>query len=161
MTALRRSASPARAPGVATGALRGGKGAGAARGGGAAGTPGGGTIFGTAGTNAEKLFLLIFLGSTPITAVAVFRFDQDRDWWAIANSYAFSSAYCALYLWPLLAPRGSASVAARIHAAQLNWMVWLSCFTEIVFQIPHNLCTRMLAARHGERSQSCIYSAIS
>ena len=107
------------------------------------------SLLGTAQSVAEKLFLFTFLGSTPVSAVAVFACGGSREWWALANSYTFSSAYCLLYLWPLIAPRGGASFAERLDSATRNWLVWLSCFTQLAFQVPHNLFPRFLASQQG------------
>jgi hypothetical protein len=110
-----------------------------------------GLILGSVRSPAELLFLVIFLGSTPVSAFAVYALGSvHREWWAIANTYGFAGAYCLLYLWPLLSPaRGAASLAERVDAATHNWIVWLSCFTQIAFQIPHNLCTATLASSRG------------
>ena len=98
-------------------------------------------------SRAEHALLAVFLLSTPIAAAAHYGFQTDRDIMALANCYAFSSAYCLLYLWPLLFGRGS--FAERLDAAQANWVVWVSCLTQIVFQIPHNAFTQLLLERRG------------
>ena len=38
----------------------------------------------------ERFFLALFLLSTPISCIAVFVYNGDRMWWALANSYGFS-----------------------------------------------------------------------
>ena len=107
-------------------------------------------VLGTVSTRVELALLLGFLFSTPLTAFFVFILGSEhREWWALANSYCFSSAYCLLYLWPLIGPRGDASNAERLDAATRNWIIWLSCFTQISFQIPHNLFTGALSRSRG------------
>ena len=101
------------------------------------------------------VFLFGFLASTPVAAVAVFVLGGDRMWWATWNSATFSVSYCLLYVFPLLWPTtaglGSTagSFASRLALAQRHWIVWLSCFTELVFQLAHNLCVRQLDDAKG------------
>jgi hypothetical protein len=98
-----------------------------------------GLIAGSVRSLAELLFLIVFLISTPVSAFAVFALGSvHREWWAIANTYGFAGAYNLLYIWPLLMGTKSGD---RIDAATHNWIVWLSCFTQVAFQIPHNLLT--------------------
>jgi hypothetical protein len=95
-----------------------------------------------------KLFLLsIFLLSSPITVYCVYVLGYDRQLCAIANSYAFSIAMICLYVYPFII--GCTSWVARVNKAQMNWIVWLSVFTEIIFQIPHNLFVPQLNAVKG------------
>ncbi len=89
----------------------------------------------------EAVCLATFLASTPVAVYAVFALGGDREWWALANSYSFSTAYVVLLVWPL--------VCGRLDAAVANWVVWLTCFTQIVFQIPHNALVRTLHSRRG------------
>jgi hypothetical protein len=53
---------------------------------------------------------------------------------AILNVYAFAGCYDLLYLFPLLSPltMHSGGFRARLNTAQCNWIVWLSCFTEVI-----------------------------
>ena len=85
----------------------------------------------------EVLALAAFLLSTPVAAAAVFGFGADREIWALINSYCFSSGYCLLYVCPLLLEKGG--LERRLHKAQMHWVIWLTVFTELLFQIPHNL----------------------
>eukprot|EP00656_Telonema_subtile_P019936 TRINITY_DN21127_c0_g1_i1.p1 TRINITY_DN21127_c0_g1~~TRINITY_DN21127_c0_g1_i1.p1 ORF type:complete len:244 (-),score=41.47 TRINITY_DN21127_c0_g1_i1:71-802(-) len=96
----------------------------------------------------ERLFLAMFLFSTPVVMFQVFVQGGDKGWWAIANSYAFSIGYNCLYLWPLI-ETSYQTPKARIHRATMNWLVWLSVFTEVMFQIPHNLATVQLEQLKG------------
>jgi hypothetical protein len=78
----------------------------------------------------------------------VYVLGYDRHICAIVNSYAFSIAMVCLYLHPFLS-LSSSSWVDRIQEATTNWIVWLSVFTEIVFQIPHNLFVAKLHAVKG------------
>jgi hypothetical protein len=106
--------------------------------------------------------LALFLASTPCTMAAVFLFGCDRPRWACYNGVAFSSAFLLLFLGPLLSPcvksreRGagdsfvsSVSFSARLQLAMDNWILWLTCFTQIAIQIPHNLFAKFLWERRG------------
>eukprot|EP00300_Choanocystis_sp_HF-7_P035083 c48354_g1_i1.p2 GENE.c48354_g1_i1~~c48354_g1_i1.p2 ORF type:complete len:250 (-),score=40.70 c48354_g1_i1:21-770(-) len=92
-----------------------------------------------------------FLLSTPIAVAAVFLGGQDRHWVAIANSYGFSIGYNLLYAYPLLFPflTSAKGFKERLHKATMNWIVWLTVFTELSFQIPHNLFVKELHAIKG------------
>ena len=68
----------------------------------------------------------------------------------MANSYGFSIPMCLLYFWPLVSPFSSDSFPVRLHEATLNWVIWLTCFTEIAFQIPHNLAVSTLKSNAGK-----------
>lgn len=100
----------------------------------------------------ERICLAAFLLSTPLSAFAAFGGGgcggNSLAPIALANSYAFSSAYCLLYLWPLLEPR-AIPLVERLERATANWVIWLTCFTEVVFQIPHNALVGALASRRG------------
>jgi hypothetical protein len=98
-------------------------------------------------TRCEIACLAVFLLSTPISVFAVYALEGDRTWWALFNTYSFSVAYVLLYLWPLLFERGQ--FGARLERATASWCVWLSCFTEITFQIPHNLLVDTLHKSQG------------
>ena len=98
------------------------------------------------------LCLGIFLLSTPIAALAVFYFEQDRQLWAIINSYGFSIGYNLLYAYPLVVPLSPFTwfgFKQRVHKAQMNWIIWLSVFTQICFQIPHNIFVAQLHHLRG------------
>lgn len=96
-----------------------------------------------------RTFLLtLFALSTPISALAVFYFDGDRHVWAILNAYAFSFAMNALYLAPLVLPTKK-TLDERLDLATEEWVIVLSCFTEIAFQIPHSLATSTFRLHRG------------
>jgi hypothetical protein len=89
--------------------------------------------------------LLQFMGSAPIAMIAVFGMGCDRTLSAVVNSYAFSSAMVALYFYPFLWPSSwkEFTFVNRLDLATTNWLIWLSVFTELTFQIPHNLMVRL------------------
>jgi hypothetical protein len=92
---------------------------------------------------AQRFLLAMFLGSTPI-AVAAWQLGLlERTWCAVYNQYAFALAMVGLYVYPLLGCGGK-SFAARLDISTWNWILWLTVFTEVVFQIPHNLATPWL-----------------
>lgn len=85
--------------------------------------------------------LTLFLVSSPVCAAiglgyigGSFGFDKARI--AVANSYLFSAGMILLYALPFLQQR---TMRHRVHFATMEWIVWLSVFTEVAFQIPHNL----------------------
>lgn len=94
---------------------------------------------------------LLFL-STPIAGVAVYCFDFDRDLAAICNSYAFSASFWGLYLSPLISPLilGAPSFKERLLLSQKNWILYLTCFTEIFIQLGHSLSCRFLYGARGQ-----------
>eukprot|EP00937_MAST-01D_sp_MAST-1D-sp2_P004487 g4487.t1 len=98
-------------------------------------------------TPLEKLGLSAFLGSTPCACYMVFWRGSDRTLWAIANSYAFSIGMVLLYFAPLLSSSGTFN--ERLDRATWNWIVWLSVFTELAFQIPHNAFVQQLHDARG------------
>ena len=106
------------------------------------------------------LLLVLFLASTPIALYAVYFLEMDRIYCAIANSYAFSIAMIGLYVYPFVISdaKYNNSMTQRIHNATMNWIIWLSVFTEIVFQIPHNLCVKQLHAIQGSAIEWPFYS---
>eukprot|EP00750_Incisomonas_marina_P006204 INCI14365.2.p1 GENE.INCI14365.2~~INCI14365.2.p1 ORF type:complete len:214 (-),score=24.12 INCI14365.2:51-608(-) len=117
----------------------------------------------------QAIFLAVFLLSTPAVAFVVFALGEGRDepadsreFWAIVNSYGFSVAYCLLYAYPLISPlqqhRRAGGFRDRLHVAQGNWVVWLSCFTQIAFQIAHNLFVPQLHAIRGTLLEWPFYS---
>ena len=69
---------------------------------------------------------------------------------AIYNSYSFSLGYLFLWLKPLLLSPASTAWAERIQRATSHWIVWMSCFTQLAFQIPHNLAVPFLFKHAGE-----------
>ena len=122
--------------------------------------------------------LALFLLSSPLCAAIALGYfdvplkllgvslDLTRGELAVINSYAFSAGMILLYALPFFktraAPdaaginRGSASSGvrsilspSRVHEATMEWIVWLSVFTEIAFQLPHNLFPGALAVRRG------------
>ena len=97
----------------------------------------------------HNALLTIFLGSTPAVCIAVFGFDGDREWWTVVNSYCFSVAMDLLYLWPLVSPLSGQAFTERLHDATMNWVLWMSCFTQVAFQVPHNLLVPQLRAAKG------------
>ena len=95
------------------------------------------------------VFLFGFLASTPVACTAVYLRGGDRVWWGVWNSCAFSVSYCLLYLCPLCGLGSGGSWPVRLALAQRHWVVWLSCFTELVFQPAHNLFVRQLHEARG------------
>ena len=53
-----------------------------------------------------------------------------------------------LYVYPFITP-SSRSFAQRLDEATINWILWLTCFTEVVFQIPHNVLVSFLNTNQG------------
>lgn len=92
--------------------------------------------------------LLQWLGSVPIIAVLIFVVtveEKDRQWWGVFNSYVFSIPFCILYLHPyFFYLTGQMSWRHALKTANENWVCWLSCGTQIVFQIPHQLFPHFL-----------------
>lgn len=70
---------------------------------------------------------------------------------AILNSYTFSVAYCLLYMYPFFSPlrMHDGDFWSRLRTAHGHWVVWMSCFTEIVFQIAHNVFVPQLNELKG------------
>lgn len=95
------------------------------------------------------ILLAIFLCSTPITVFYAFQLAYDREYCAIANSYAFSSTMVLMYLWPFVNPFSKQKWFDRVNEATLIWIIILTCFTEILFQIPHNLMVQQLEDSKG------------
>ena len=92
-------------------------------------------------------FLILFLASTPIAVLCAHIYEHDHFLCAIVNSYAFSVGMIGLYAYPFFDTR--LKLDGRIHKATMNWILWLSVFTEIVFQIPHNLLVKQLYEVRG------------
>lgn len=103
------------------------------------------------GSPLGPLFLCLFLASTPAAVFSAFALGFDRALCAIINQYLFSAAMIGLYVAPLLSPLAADCVGARarLERATMNWVVWLSVFTQVVFQVPHNVFTRQLHAARG------------
>lgn len=99
----------------------------------------------------QYIFLALFLLSAPVAMYCVFVLEKDRYATAIANSYGFSSGMVALYFYPFLWPisYNKLNFSCRLHTATMNWIIWLSVFTELVFQIPHNLIVKTLYENRG------------
>ena len=108
----------------------------------------------------ERLGFLLFFASTPFACFMVLytgseRFTgsehstgiDQRHYWAIVNSYAFSVGMCLIYMAPFLSR--DVPFAKRLDHASWNWVIWLSVFTHLVFQIPHNLFPGHLHAARG------------
>lgn len=101
------------------------------------------------------LFLAIFFLSSPVAVYCVYMLQYNRPLCAVVNSYAFSIAMICLYLYPFLS---NLTWEHRIHKATMNWIVWLSVFTEVVFQIPHNLFVKQLHEAEGTPIEWPFYS---
>eukprot|EP00756_Hemistasia_phaeocysticola_P064351 Hpha_TRINITY_DN7728_c0_g1::TRINITY_DN7728_c0_g1_i1::g.85386::m.85386 len=89
----------------------------------------------------DILFHLLFIAATPVSCYFVFALDKfdERALWGIVNSYVFSIGMVGLYVWPLISPFSPMKTwKERLHHATLNW-VYLSVFTEVAFQVVHNL----------------------
>jgi hypothetical protein len=87
-------------------------------------------------------------GNSPLLSpagYAVFYLGLDRDNVAIWNTYGFSLGMIGLYLAPLLCMHDWTNA---LHRATINW-IYLSCFTEVAFQIPHNLFPGPLHRNRG------------
>ncbi len=105
----------------------------------------------------QRASLALFLASTPCTMAAVFLFDGDRARWACYNGIAFSTAFIMLFLGPLLSPcvverrkdGDGARFSARLLLAMDNWILWLTCFTQIGIQIPHSLFAKFFWDNRG------------
>ena len=108
----------------------------------------------------KLFFLSVFFLSTPVAVYCVYVLGHDKQQAAIANSYAFSLAMILLYTYPFLWPLPTTSIplSQRVHKATMNWVIWLSVLTEIVFQIPHNLCTEQLQRVKGTALEWPFYS---
>ena len=99
----------------------------------------------------ERAGFVLFFASTPIACfLGLYTGTDHRDYWAVANSYAFSVGMCLLYIAPFLS---KGPWKKRLDHASWNWIVWLSVFTELVFQIPHNLFPRYLHAARGTATE--------
>jgi len=92
--------------------------------------------------------LLLFLGSTPIAMFFVFVLGQDRHFWAIANNYGFTFGMNLLFIYPFVLP-SYGSFSKRVNTAIMNWIIWVTLFTQIIFQIPHNLFVSTLHQMRG------------
>jgi hypothetical protein len=108
----------------------------------------------------KVVFLLTFLLSTPVAWVAVYGYKADPATWAIVNSYGFAIGMTGLYLYPFFSPFGNYvdGYVTRLHEATINWIIWLTVFTQIVFQIPHNLMVETLDASRGSMMEWPFYA---
>lgn len=102
----------------------------------------------------RNFLLVFFFASTPITQYFVL-LGKDRMTCAIANGYAFSIPMVLMYIYPYFQSR---PMSERIKAATINWVIWLSVFTEIIFQIPHNLFVKQLNDIKGSSIEWPFYS---
>ena len=84
----------------------------------------------------DKPWLTLLMLSTPI-AIMLKTFQLlDKEWAAIANSYAFSVSFWYLYFLPFIRED---SLKKGLEGATTNWILYLTCGTEIFIQIPHTL----------------------
>ena len=113
-------------------------------------THGGGT------TDWSRIMILsVFLFSSPVASYCAFALGHDKVLCAVANTYGFSSAMIALYLYPFFSAQ---SLARRVNLATINWLLWLTCFTEVVFQIPHNIFVKQLHYAKGTIAEWPFYA---
>ena len=96
----------------------------------------------------ELVCLGFFLLSTPAAAYFTYVQGYPKETAAIYNSYAFSLGYLFLWLLPLVA--GAGAWKERVNRATSHWIIWMSCFTQLSFQIPHNLATPFLYRNKGD-----------
>ena len=97
----------------------------------------------------QLFFLSLLFLSTPVAVIAHFVYNVDRNYCSIANSYGFSIALISLYLYPFIVPLKDCTLSSRINKATMNWIIWLTVFTEIIFQIPHNVFVKQLHDNRG------------
>ena len=109
--------------------------------------------------------LTLFLFSSPICAAIGFGYirapyGMSRAQVAVANSYLFSAGMILLYALPFLqrSSKKALTMRNRVHSATMEWIVWLSVFTEIAFQIPHNLFPSLLEAHKGSLAEWPFYA---
>jgi hypothetical protein len=110
-----------------------------------------------------RVFLLLFLASTPLSVLAVYGLGGERRSWALINGYGFAIGYSGVVLAPLLLPRRAASGAAptlstRLDAAVRAWIVVPSCFTQITFQPLHSLLPGWLSTHRGSVAEWPFFS---
>jgi len=105
------------------------------------------------------LWLFLLLASTPVAVILAFVFDYPREWCAICNSYAFSFAFLGLYLAPMMSPlvTGNPSWNQRLALSMDNWILYLTCFTEVI-QIAHSLTPQALYAHLDKPQEWAFYS---
>ena len=108
------------------------------------------------GTVIHNMLLFFFFISTPVVQYLVFILENDKDYYAIINGYAFSIPMVFLYIYPFLL--FNKTFYERVKIATMNWIIWLSVFTEIVFQIPHNLFVKQLNDMKGSVIEWPFYS---
>lgn len=100
--------------------------------------------------------LCLFFISTPISQYCVYVLDKDKIMVAIFNGYTFSIPMVLLYLYPFFFL--SRPFSHRLKTATINWIIWLSVFTEVIFQIPHNIFTEQLHNLKGSVIEWPFYS---
>lgn len=100
--------------------------------------------------------LFVFFVSTPISQAFVFLLGKEREKWAIINGYAFSIPMVVLYIYPFFFSQ--LSFPQKLEVATTNWIIWLSVFTELLFQIPHNLLVSQLHSIQGSALEWPFYS---
>lgn len=106
----------------------------------------------------QPVYVSLFLASTPLTMVAVYGFGGDRGRFGVYNGIAFSTAFLLMFLSPLVSPlvraktpgkRKLVDFRERLKLSIDNWIVWLTCFTQIAIQIPHNIFPKFLWNHRG------------
>lgn len=98
------------------------------------------------------MFLPLLLASIPVVCIPVFLLgcsSESLGWWATGAAYAFSIGMIGLYIYPFINPMSGLGFKERLHAATMNWIVWLSVMTELVFQIPQQLFQDLLHKSPG------------
>lgn len=103
----------------------------------------------------RNTLLFLFFVSTPLAQYCVYVLGKDRMFCAIVNGYAFSIPMVLLYFYPFFLNR---PLSYRVKIATVNWIIWLSVFTEIIFQIPHNIFTAQLHELKGSVIEWPFYS---
>jgi len=98
----------------------------------------------------QWVFVSLFMMCTPVAMVCVFILGWDAETAAICNSYALSAAFLGLYLSPLLSPLVTGSFKERLNLATWNWVVWLTCLTQVGIQIAHSLLVHAWYANKGQ-----------
>jgi len=96
------------------------------------------------------LFLVQLALSTPLVSLIVHGLEWSRDltFWQTVNAYAFSTALCALWVYPLVWP-GYGSFFRRANMATQHWHWFLSGVVVVLFQALHNWGAPLLHAHKG------------
>ena len=107
----------------------------------------------------HSLWLTLLLASTPLAVILAFTYDYPKEWCAVGNSYAFSTAFLGLYLSPLLSPfvTGNPTWKNRLALSTENWILYLTCFTELI-QIVHSLSPQTLHTYLDQPHEWAFYS---